>query len=101
MLVYIFLWAPFVLAIVIINGSFYRSPPRRNSNYRVVTDRYSGFSAQYRNWFSPFWHQCGTDTSYKTTNTFRIKKEAFDLIQKYKNGYRIDGKFVSEVVVED
>jgi hypothetical protein len=41
-----------------------RFPPTR---YRVVRDRYLGFTAEYRPWWSPFWTEC--DLEFKSTNT--------------------------------
>ncbi|AWM37081.1 hypothetical protein GobsT_50020 [Gemmata obscuriglobus] len=26
--------------------------------YRIVTDRYCGYEAQYKPWWSPFWLEC-------------------------------------------
>lgn len=34
------------------------------TKYRVVTDNYLGYEAQFRDWWSPTWLQCnGTNTS--------------------------------------
>jgi hypothetical protein len=34
------------------------------TKYRIVTDNYAGFEAQFKHWYSLFWSQCnGTNTS--------------------------------------
>ena len=39
-------------------GDFFKT------RYRVVSDKYCGFEAQYRHWWMPFYLQCfGTNTS--------------------------------------
>lgn len=42
------------------------------TKYRVVTDKYSGFEAQYKVWWFPFWVQCyGTNTSFSVNDAIK------------------------------
>lgn len=43
------------------------------TKYRIVTDDYLGFEAQYKIWWFPFWFQC-------SINTRRTVKESEDYI---------------------
>lgn len=49
--------------------------------YRIVTDNYSGFEVQFKNWFWPFWMQC------QFTNTHRTLEEAMDFMTEDKAGH--------------
>jgi hypothetical protein len=51
------------------------------THYRVVTDRYLGFEAQVRYWWSPFWIECGYP------NTHPSIEKAVDHIKRCK-GYK-------------
>ena len=49
--------------------------------YRIVTDEYSGYEAQVKYWWFPFWFQL-PDT-FRRTNTHSTVEQAEELIQKH------------------
>lgn len=53
------------------------------TKYRIVTDKWLGFAAQYRPWWCPFWIQCGHSggIGFNTSESaFRAKR----LIESHK-----------------
>lgn len=48
------------------------------TRYRVVTDRYAGFTAQYRRWWWPFWSECFW------VNTHPTLEQAIRMVEKHK-----------------
>jgi hypothetical protein len=42
------------------------------TKYRIVTDNYAGFEAQFKPWYSPFWTQCNTINSSISVERARI-----------------------------
>ena len=47
------------------------------TRYRIVTDHYNGFEAQYRRWWMPFYCQCFS------VNTETTVQKARELIQRH------------------
>jgi len=47
--------------------------------YRIIFDRYSGYEAQWRHWWSPIWIQCFRINT--STSIDRAKK----VVQRHKN----------------
>jgi hypothetical protein len=50
-----------------------RFPPTR---YRVVRDRYLGFTAEYRPWWSLAWMECDLEYGINGTNTSNTLEKA-------------------------
>lgn len=48
------------------------------TKYRVVTDNYLGYEAQYRLWFLPFWLQLNGTNSHPTI------EKALEMCKKFK-----------------
>ena len=48
--------------------------------YRIVTDNYNGYEAQWRPWWSPIWFVM--DDMGTGTNTFKTVEEAKAFIEK-------------------
>ena len=63
------------------------------TKYRVVTDNYLGYEAQYRPWFLPFWQQLNR------TNTRSTIEEALELCKTFKHPKKPTQKTVA--VLED
>ena len=49
------------------------------TKYRVVTDYYLGYEAQYKPWFLPFWQQLNG------TNTHSTIEEALEMCKTFKH----------------
>lgn len=56
------------------------------TRYRIVTDKYLGFEAQYRYWWSPLWLQVGF------SNTHSSEREAIDFIKRKIKKKRVVSK---------
>ncbi len=48
------------------------------TKYRVVTDNYLGYEAQYKPWFLPFWQQLNE------VNTHHIIERALEMCKAFK-----------------
>lgn len=48
------------------------------TKYRVVTDNFLGYEAQYKPWFLPFWQQLNR------TNTHKTIQEALEMCKRFK-----------------
>ena len=63
------------------------------TKYRVVTDNYLGYEAQYRPWFLPFWQQLNG------TNTHPTIEKALEMCKAFKRAKKPAQKTVA--VLED
>jgi hypothetical protein len=71
-----------------------RFPPTR---YRVVRDRYLGFTAEYRPWWSLVWMECDLEYGIKGTNTSDTLEESRQLCAHHaKRRQRLDGQVVAQ-----
>lgn len=60
--------------------------------YRIITDRYAGFEAQYQPWWWPFWIQCN---GWNTNATIEQAKRVIEIHKK------VVGKRKKVVVYEE
>lgn len=51
------------------------------TKYRVVTDKYLGYEAQFKPWYYPFWLQC---FGVNTANTLERAKTTIERHKKHK-----------------
>ncbi len=59
------------------------------TKYRVVTDNYLGYEAQYKPWFLPFWQQLNG------ANTRSTIEEALELCKAFKRAKNPAQKIVA------
>ena len=71
-----------------------RLPPTR---YRVVRDRWLGYEAQFKPWWSPFWMECDRRGGVCGTNTNETLEDARQLCADHaKRRQRPDGQVVAQ-----
>ena len=56
-----------------------------NTKYRIVTDNYCAYEAQYKVWWFPFWLQCGFTNSHRTIEDAKkyIDREHKKVVEYY------------------
>ena len=59
------------------------------TKYRVVTDNYLGYEAQYRPWFFPFWQQLNG------MNTHMTIEGALEMCKRFKRTKKLAQKTVA------
>lgn len=54
------------------------------TGYRIVRDSYSGYEAQYKPWWCPWWRQCfGSNTRGTVEGAERVIKAHASVVVKY------------------
>jgi len=71
------------------------------TQYRVVREQWSGFEAQKREWYWPFWTAISNRPATLCENTKSTVEEAVKLINDYKNGTRIGEQELGNVVYKE
>lgn len=60
------------------------------TKYRIVTDCYRGYQAQFKYWWWPLWFQCYGVNSRDTIDGARL------VIDKHNNQYNVKSKLVEQ-----